>query len=240
MTPLALHTMTIDAREGINMLYSLFTLPSIGLPVSADTHNAEIAEALATFGIFRGIPIAATKCERAGEVQIGSQIMLRTEEKGNDMITDNATPMPIEWQLEGYLTTKFFSKLSVLQQDIMPITALDVTADKVLKKTVFSFIKNYFEYLRKSRAPFFFTDSDSAVHEVLMKKYNVIEDPLVQNSIQVKFTLHEYISLAVAKNKTQIGTKTEDGSAWGKASSIGSFVAPILATSAGSIRGMLS
>lgn len=240
MLPLALGTMLLDVGTGVDMLYNLFTLPSIGLPVSTDVKTATITAALATFGILRGIPIAATKCDVIGEVQIGNQIMLRTEEKGNDMITDNATPQPLEWQLEGYLTTKLLSLQGLVEQEFVSMNPIAIVANKALKGTIFSFIEMYFEYLRTSRAPFYFTDDNSAVHEVLMKNYRLIKDPMVQNSVQVKFTLTEYISLAVVANKTQIGTKVKDGSAWGKAATIGSYVAPVLATSAGAIKRMFS
>lgn len=234
-----LGNMFFDLGGATELVYSLLTLPSIGLPVSTEDRTNVTLTALAKFGLLRGIPVAATKLETKADVQIGSQIMLRAEGKGNDMITDNATPMPREWTLEGYLTDKLWTPGIPTPTYILTKPAVFPMAHKMALQTVMRFIKAYFEWLRSSRAPFYFTTPDAEVIPVLMKNFTMVDVPEVQNTTQVKFTFTEYISLAVTADATKVGNQVQDGGPFGTGVTVGSFVSDLLISNAGATASLL-
>lgn len=222
-----LDSLTLSSGQFTSLLHSLFTLPTIGLPVSNSDSNASIVVSkLAKWGILRGIPIGANKCVCKGGVQLGSQIVLRSNAKGNDMVTDNATPMPRQWTLEGYLMTKL---LTPGVQQLSPI--LNATVNKMVLPTMIKFVKEYFEYLRKSRAPFYFSTLDSDVVPVLMEDYEFEDVSEVTNTTRVKLSLKEFIVLEIGSEGTEVSNTPKKGSIFGDSSRLGSFAGNVLARS---------
>ena len=79
----------------------IFTLPTIGLPTAIAFSNVEftnvfksVEKVMSSLGLLRGIPIYASSQKEVGENNIGQQILIRANELGTQVVTDNIAPLP--------------------------------------------------------------------------------------------------------------------------------------------------
>lgn len=191
---------------------SMFTLPTIGLPTAFSTGDASfmskfeaVKSVLEPLGLVRGIPIYASSQEELGENNIGQQILIRSKEIGTQVVTDNISPLPRTWVIQGYIGKKLAGNEVAIPSHTSSIYAL----------TFLQAIKDYFRYLRILRAPFRFITREGAIIDVLMQNYRFIDEPESEYATRIEMRLMEYVALSIDGNTYSILNTPGLGSAYG-------------------------
>ena len=212
-----------------NVIKKMFTLPSVGLPCSIieQSKSAATYAWLQKFGLLRGVPICATKQELIGENKLGQQIIIRTSEEGNSEVTDNVTPSGRRWKVEGYLTLDFL----VVMPTLLGLGPAVYTLKRFTESSVLlTLAKTYLEYLRKLRAPFYFTTADGNTVKVIMNTYTLTDVPEVANACAVTLDVKEYVVLETNGSTDKLNVPVV-GLRCGMATALGGTVATMLTTS---------
>lgn len=190
------YSLTINEESLQGIAKSLFTLPTIGLPTQTilDSNSVfrGIIRSLKIIGLSRGIPIFASSQKELGKNNIGEQILLRSNELGTSVVTDNIAPLPREWEIKGYVAPLE----NVVSSNIPGAYEIYCSGMVVALQS----IKNYFRYLRTLRAPFSFTTRNGETIDVLMEDYAFVDSPESEWATAITIRLKEYVALNVAGN----------------------------------------
>lgn len=213
--------------QGVN---SMFTLPTIGLPTEVAFSNAEFAtkfkaveKVMSSLGLLRGIPIYASTQKEVGENNIGQQILIRANEIGTQVITDNIAPLPRSWEITGYVGRM---KHEVLQfalpkdnkkaeQFVQGVNSTIGAIDNVNTVLYLQLIKDYFRYLRILRAPFKFITREGTAVDVLMQSSTFEDEPISEYATKVTLRLTEYVALSINGTTYDVSNYPGLGSAYG-------------------------
>ena len=218
-----------DFGQGVK---DIFTLPTIGLPTAVAFSNAEFTTAfksiekiMASLGLLRGIPIYASSQKEVGENNIGQQILIRANEIGTQVITDNIAPLPITWEIVGYIGKKNNAdsihfkdpKNSNFQGFVNGVNYTIGMVDNLNTVLYLQLLKDYFRYLRVLRAPFKFITREGTTVDVLMQNYIFEDEPISEYATKVTMRLVEYVALSIDGMSYNIANTPGLGSAYGMA-----------------------
>lgn len=193
---------------------SMFTLPTVGLPTELTKVSPEFAtvfkkveKVLSSLGLLRGIPIYASSQKEIGENNIGQQVLIRANELGTQVITDNIAPLPRVWDITGYVgRKKYFQQLQIPTKDTEDnnlknfVEGINYTVNGVdnLNTAIYlNAIKDYFRYLRILRAPFNFITREGTTISVLMQNYTFEDEPISEFATKVTMRVMEYVALSI-------------------------------------------
>lgn len=210
--------------QGIN---AMFTLPTIGLPTEIAFSNAEFAskfkaveKVMSALGLLRGIPIYASSQKEVGENNIGQQILIRANEIGTQVITDNIAPLPRSWEITGYIGRMKNQLLPSIpnKENYKAVDVLNSTIgsiDNVNTVLYLQLIKDYFRYLRVLRAPFKFITREGTSVDVLMQSSTFEDEPVSDYATKVTLRLTEYVALSIDGTTYNVANTPGLGSAYG-------------------------
>ena len=209
---------------------SLFTLPTIGLPVATIAEITKtVSRLLISLGIPRGIPIFASKEQEVGENSIGKQILLRSGSVGTQWVTDNDSPQPRKWKVDGYLAhPHIFTRFNI--SGALSYQSLTIPV-------ILSQLKAYFRYLRNLREPFVFTTKEGEAVPVLMENYTFEELPDSEWATKISVTLVEYIALSATEGTYDLLNAPSDDSIFGNGGIFTGCAAKTIATTVRAIKG---
>ena len=207
----------------------IFTLPTIGLPTAVAFSNVEfttvfksVEEVMASLGLLRGIPIYASSQKEIGENNIGKQILIRANEIGTQVVTDNIAPLPRTWEITGYIgRMKNEEIVQIPNKDnysfVNKVNYTIGTVDNVNTVLFLQLIKDYFRYLRILRAPFKFITREGTAVDVLMQNSTFEDEAVSDYATKVTMVLTEYIALTIDGMSYNIANTPGLGSAYGVA-----------------------
>lgn len=207
----------------------IFTLPTIGLPTAIAFSNVEFAnvfksveKVMSSLGLLRGIPIYASSQKEIGENNIGQQILIRANELGTQVVTDNIAPLPRTWEITGYIGKMKNETLAQLPNNKNNgfVNALNYTigmVDNVNTVLFLQLIKDYFRYLRILRAPFKFITREGTAVDVLMQNSTFEDEAISDYATKVTLRLTEYVALTIDGMSYDISNSPGLGSAYGVA-----------------------
>lgn len=216
-----------DFGQGVN---AMFTLPTIGLPTEIAFSNAEfsakfkaVEKVMSALGLLRGIPIYASSQKEIGENNIGQQILIRANEIGTQVITDNIAPLPRSWEITGYVGRM---KHEVFQFElpkenrkferfVQGVNSSIGAIDNVNTVLFLQLIKDYFRYLRVLRAPFKFITREGTAVDVLMQSSTFEDEPISDYATKVTLRLTEYVALSINGTTYDVANTPGLGSAYG-------------------------
>lgn len=121
-----------------------------------------------------GIPIASPNVKRTREVEVSNHAIIVQSKNNMEYRTDNATPKPRRWQVEGYLRTTLVSDhLFVIKPSLqLQEQMLDAYA--------------------ASRKPVWFKDDYNQFYKVQIVNINSEHDAASSTTVKVSITLQEY------------------------------------------------
>lgn len=205
----------------------IFTLPTIGLPTAVAFSNAEfttvfksVEKVMSSLGLLRGIPIYASSQKEVGENNIGQQVLIRANELGTQVVTDNIAPLPRTWEITGYIGKMKDSSIPQIpnRDNNGFVRATNYTIgmiDNVNAVLFLQLIKDYFRYLRILRAPFKFITREGSAVDVLMQNSVFEDEPLSDYATKITLRLTEYVALSIDGMTYNIANTPGLGSAYG-------------------------
>ena len=203
----------------------IFTLPTIGLPTAVAFSNAEfttvfksVEKVMASLGLLRGIPIYASSQKEIGENNIGQQILIRANEIGTQVVTDNIAPLPRTWEITGYIGKMKSETLPSIPYNNDFVNGLNFSigvVDNVNTVLFLQLIKDYFRYLRILRAPFKFITREGTAVDVLMQNATFEDEPISDYATKVTMRLTEYVALSIDGTTYDLANTPGLGSAFG-------------------------
>lgn len=229
-----------SAFASAEAVLSIMNSPSIGLPCNTliSTVSKGLLGAVIKGTVIRGIPIACETYSEIGQNDIGKQIVIEAAGGVQRAVTiiDNVAPQPREWKIDGYITLQkiqyavgLLKSGSELESVWEGVVKAGVNTTRVNEQVITMLVKVYFRYLRGSRSPFYFTTREGEQVQALIKEYEFIDEPTVENALHVKFTIVEYVSLTALDSVNTVSSVTGNvpsvGSLFGSSALVSTYAA---------------
>lgn len=192
---------TLGTGGGLSALaseaHTLASCPYIGLPVNSAMFSTSKYKSVNVLkllfkSLVKGVPIYTYKYSESADSDIGTQIVLQATQGGLALITDNVTPKPREWTIEGYVKPE---SVSVASSKLLGAVSTSV-GNAITTSVGIMILDLYLRYVRDSRVPFYFYTKQGEKVQALIKNLKMTEDPAVGNVQQVTLTVQEFCSLS--------------------------------------------
>lgn len=243
----------IQKSEFGSAISSMFTLPTIGLPTELTKVSPEFAskfkkveKVLSSLGLLRGIPIYASSQKEIAENNIGQQVLIRANELGTQVITDNIAPLPRVWEITGYIGRMKYKQQLIPTDNIKNedfkgfVEGVNYTIngiDNMNTSIVLNAIKDYLRYLRILRAPFNFITREGTTVSVLMQNYDFEDEPISEFATKVTMRVMEYVALSIDGLSYNILNSPGLGSAYGVSAKYSTSMSKALGSSLANLIG---